>query len=43
MDVTKKDSIKAGVTRISQTEGKLHILVNKYDIYFPYFILTHHD
>lgn len=28
MDVTKKDSIKAGVTRISQTEGKLHILVN---------------
>ncbi|KAG2151352.1 hypothetical protein DEU56DRAFT_777432 [Suillus clintonianus] len=28
MDVTKKDSIKAGVTRISQAEGKLHILVN---------------
>ncbi|KAG2155883.1 uncharacterized protein EDB93DRAFT_1128658 [Suillus bovinus] len=28
MDVTKKDSIKAGVTRISQEEGKLHILVN---------------
>ncbi|KAG1872345.1 hypothetical protein DFJ58DRAFT_713625 [Suillus subalutaceus] len=28
MDVTKKESIKAGVTRISQTEGKLHILVN---------------
>ncbi|KAJ8593827.1 short-chain dehydrogenase [Rhizopogon salebrosus TDB-379] len=28
MDVTQKDSIKAGVTRISQAEGKLHILVN---------------
>ncbi|KAG2155850.1 uncharacterized protein EDB93DRAFT_1247495 [Suillus bovinus] len=28
MDVTKKDSIKAGVTRLSQAEGRLHILVN---------------
>ncbi|OJA17167.1 hypothetical protein AZE42_00247 [Rhizopogon vesiculosus] len=28
MDVTKKDGINAGVTAISQAEGKLHILVN---------------
>ncbi|KAG1848751.1 hypothetical protein DFJ58DRAFT_717036 [Suillus subalutaceus] len=26
MDVTKKDSIKAGVTRIAQADGRLHIL-----------------
>lgn len=30
MDVTNKDSIEAGVRKIDQTDGRLHILVNKY-------------